>query len=140
MPLSIWVRATESLARPSDFLRDALGLRALIAHEFFYPWNALTLRFSVALSWLPVNPVEKFRLDKDLYDEAIHPYLSQCEGCRWACCARSGRSAFRRRATMGVREIEVVGGSWQLHRLDAFGAHLLVTLPLRVSAASATGV
>jgi len=43
-------------------------------------------------------------------------------------------------AGMGFREIEVVGGSWQLDRLGASGAHLLVTLPLRVSAARSAGV
>ena len=41
---------------------------------------------------------------------------------------------------MGFREIETGGGSWQLDRLGASGARLMVTLPLRLSAASATGV
>ena len=43
-------------------------------------------------------------------------------------------------AGMGFREIEVVGGSWQLDRLGASGARLLVTLPLRISAARSAGV
>ena len=43
-------------------------------------------------------------------------------------------------AGMGFREIEAGGGSWQLDRLGASGAHLLVTLPLRVSAARSAGV
>ncbi|MCX6422176.1 MAG: hypothetical protein NT180_07390 [Actinobacteria bacterium] len=43
-------------------------------------------------------------------------------------------------AGMGFREIETGGGSWQLDRLGASGARLMVTLPLRLSAASATGV
>jgi hypothetical protein len=41
---------------------------------------------------------------------------------------------------MGFREIEVVGGSWHLDRLGASGARLLVTLPLRISAARSAGV
>ena len=43
-------------------------------------------------------------------------------------------------AGMGFREIEAGGGSWRLDRLGASGARLLVTLPLRLSAASAAGV
>ena len=43
-------------------------------------------------------------------------------------------------AGMGFREIETGGGSWQLDRLGASGARLMVTLPLRLSAAGATGV
>jgi hypothetical protein len=43
-------------------------------------------------------------------------------------------------AGMGFREIAAGGGSWQLDRLGASGARLLVTLPLRLSATRGTGV